>query len=189
MSVQETTKFQPTWGGGVLVGMMIMGLLSVMLPISKRWIAIVGALGTSAGMMVLAAAALTGHRELVNPALMGMGLFTGFFSVGALSMMMDMTIEGATGLYMGLWGMAQAFGNGTASFGSGALHTGLIESGVLAPNMAYFGIFGVEAVGMLIAAVILLSLSVERFHNISSRCSPRIRTGDGSEVISAQARR
>ncbi|MEZ4835552.1 MAG: PucC family protein [Caldilineaceae bacterium] len=166
MSVQETTKFQPTWGGGVLVGMMIMGLLSVMLPISKRWIAIVGALGTSAGMMVLAAAALTGHRELVNPALMGMGLFTGFFNVGALSMMMDMTIEGATGLYMGLWGMAQAFGNGTASFGSGALHTGLIESGVLAPNMAYFGIFGVEAVGMLIAAVILLSLSVERFHNI-----------------------
>lgn len=166
MSVQETTKFQPTWGGGVLAGMLLMGLLSVILPISRRWIAIVGALGTSAGMVVLASAALTGHEELVHPALMGMGLFTGFFNVGALSMMMDMTIEGATGLYMGLWGMAQAFGNGSASFGSGALHTGLIESGILAPNVAYFSIFGIEAVGMFIAAMILLRLSVKRFHAI-----------------------
>ncbi|MBI1296237.1 MFS transporter [bacterium] len=164
MSVQETTRFQPTWGGGVLVGMMVMGLLSVLLPISKRWIAIMGAIGTSAGMAVLAGAALTGRVELVHPALMGMGLFTGFFNVGALSMMMDMTIEGATGLYMGLWGMAQAFGNGSASFGSGALHTGLIESGLLAPNVAYFAIFGVEAVAMLVAAAILMRLSVKRFH-------------------------
>ena len=163
MGVEETTRFQPTWGGGVLIGMMLMGLISVLVPITKRIIALVGCVGTAAGMAVLAAAALIQSRELVTPALLIMGLFTGFFNVGALSMMMDMTVEGATGLYMGLWGVAQAFGTGLAAIGSGVLHTGLIENGLLSPSFAYFLIFGSEGVGMLIATIILLRLSVQKF--------------------------
>lgn len=166
MSLEETTKFQPTWGGGVLVGMAIMGVISVSFNVSKRNIAILGAVGTSIGMMVLASAAITGTATMVKPALMGMGFFTGFFNVGALAMMMDMTVDGATGLYMGLWGMAQAFGMGAASIGSGVLHTGLIETGLLGPNGAYFFIFGLEALGMAGAAIILYSISVKRFHGI-----------------------
>lgn len=166
MSVSETTRFQPTWGGGVLLGMVLMGLASVLLPISKKTIALIGGFGTVVGMLILATSALLQMSQLVHPALLFMGLFTGFFNVGALSMMMDMTVEGATGLYMGLWGMAQAFGNGTASVTSGALHTGLIESGFMAPNVAYFAIFGVESIGMLAASLILMSLSVRRFHEI-----------------------
>ena len=78
-------------------------------------------------------------------------------------MMMDMTVEGATGLFMGLWGMAQAFGNGVASFSGGALHTGLIESGLLGPNVAYGLIYGIEAVGMVVAAVVMWRISVNNF--------------------------
>ena len=103
---------------------------------------------------------------MVAPALVVMGLFTGFFNVGALAMMMDMTIDGATGLFMGLWGMAQAFGNGLASFSGGALHTGLIETGFLSPNVAYTFIFGLEAVGMLLAAVVLWRISVTHFQEV-----------------------
>jgi BCD family chlorophyll transporter-like MFS transporter len=114
-------------------------------------------------MALMAFAAMSVQESLVNPALMLMGLFTGFFNVGALSMMMDMTIEGATGLFMGLWGMAQAFGNGLASFGGGALHTGLIETGLLAPSSAYLAIFGLEAVGMVAAAGIMWRISVTQF--------------------------
>lgn len=164
LSVEETTRFQPTWGGGVLLGMVLMGLLSVVFPIQKKTIALIGCVGTAAGMFVLAAAAFIQRVELISPALLMMGLFTGFFNVGALSMMMDMTIEGATGLYMGLWGVAQAFGTGLASLGSGVLHTGLIEIGQLSPALAYTTIFILEAVGMLGAAAILLSLSVQQFY-------------------------
>ncbi|MBK8987075.1 MAG: BCD family MFS transporter [Chloroflexi bacterium] len=164
MPLTETTRFQPTWGGGVLLGMVIMGALSAIFSVSKRTIVIVGCVGTALGMLTLATAALTHQVAMVLPALVVMGLFTGFFNVGALSMMMDMTIDGATGLYMGLWGTAQAFGNGTASFG-GALHTGLIETGLLAPNVAYFTIFGMEAVGMTVAAIIVWRLSVTRFRS------------------------
>ena len=163
MDVTETTSFQPTWGGGVLIGMILMGIFSVVFPISKRTITLIGCLGTAVGMAALAVAALMQTESMVTPALFGMGFFTGFFNVGALSMMMDMTIEGATGLYMGLWGMAQAFGNGTASFGGGLLHTMLIESGLLTPAAAYFGIFGLEALGMVTAAAIMWRLSVKGF--------------------------
>ncbi len=165
MPLTETTRFQPMWGGGVLLGMVIMGALSVVFAISKRTIVIAGCVGTALGMLTLATAALTHQQAMVLPALVVMGLFTGFFNVGSLSMMMDMTIDGATGLYMGLWGTAQAFGNGTASFGGGALHTGLIETGLLAPNMAYFAIFGLEAIGMTAAALIVWRLSVTRFRS------------------------
>lgn len=163
MPVTETTQFQPMWGGGVLIGMLLMGMASAVFSISKRTITIVGCVGTAVGMVVLATAAMTRQVSLVFPALVMMGLFTGFFNVGALSMMMDMTIEGATGLFMGLWGMAQAFGNGVASFSGGALHTGLIESGLVGPNIAYFLIFGIEATGMVIAAIVMWRISITNF--------------------------
>lgn len=163
LSVAGTTRFQPIWGGGVLVGMLLMGALSVIFSIKKRTIALIGSIGTAFGMLFLALAALLHQQNLVAPALIMMGLFTGFFNVGALSMMMDMTIEGATGLFMGLWGVAQAFGNGIASFGGGALHTGLIETGILSPNMAYFLIFGLEAAGMVLATALLWRINVSRF--------------------------
>ncbi len=166
LPVTATTKFQPTWGGGVLFGMVLMGVVSVVFPVEKKRIALVGSVGTAFGMALLAVAAFSRQVALVSPALMTMGLFTGFFNVGALSLMMDMTIEGATGMYMGLWGVAQAFGNGVASIGSGALHTGLIETGWLSPYLAYTAIFTTEAFGMLIATLILLSISVQQFHAI-----------------------
>lgn len=164
LPVEETTRFQPAWGGGVLLGMLLMGILSVVFTISKRTIALIGCVGTAAGMLLLALAAALQLQDIVRPALMLMGLFTGFFNVGALSMMMDMTVEGATGLYMGIWGVAQAVGNGIASFGGGALHTALIESKLMTPPAAYFAIFSLEAVGMIAAAVILTRLSVQHFH-------------------------
>jgi len=166
MSVEETTRFQPTWGGGVLIGMLVMGALSVALPIRKKTIALIGCGGTVLGMLALASAALLQQRGLVFPTLFCMGIFTGFFNVGALAMMMDMTIEGATGLYMGLWGMGQSFGTGLASFGSGALHTGLIESGLLSPSAAYFGIFAFEGLVMAVAGLILYRISVAHFHDL-----------------------
>ena len=169
MSVEQTTRFQPTWGGGVLLGMLAMGLLSMVLPVTKKTITLIGVVGTAVGMATLAVAALVGEVSLVHPALFGMGVFTGFFNVGALSMMMDMTVEGATGLFMGMWGIAQAFGNAFASLGSGALHTFLIESGLAAPSTAYFAIFGIEAVGMLVAGLIMTHISVTRFQQIQER--------------------
>jgi BCD family chlorophyll transporter-like MFS transporter len=163
MTVAETTRFQPTWGGGVLIGMILMGIASSIWSISKRSIVIIGCVGTSLFMVGLASASVFGLRDWVLPSLMAMGLFTGIFNVGALSLMMEMTVPGATGLYMGLWGTSQVMAQGTASVGSGALHTALIGSGLIEPAYAYGAIFGLEAAGLLVAAALVVSVSTSRF--------------------------
>jgi BCD family chlorophyll transporter-like MFS transporter len=115
----------------------------------------------------LTIAAFTGTKELLMPALLTMGLFTGFYNVGALSLMMDMTVEGSTGLYMGMWGMAQAFGMGLSSILSGSLKSGLIETGFLSPAMGYSAIFGLEVVLMVMGAAMLRHVSIPEFRALS----------------------
>jgi BCD family chlorophyll transporter-like MFS transporter len=167
MSVKETTTFTQTWGGGVLIGMLIMGIVSAFVPLSKKLIASVGGAGTAVGLGVLTVCALTQQRALLNPALILMGFSTGLYNIGALSMMMDMTMEGATGLYMGLWGMAQAFGTGGASVLSGALKSALIETGWLSAAAGYAAIFGLETVLMVLGIALLRGVSVEQFRGLT----------------------
>lgn len=167
MTLKETTGFTQTWGGGVLGGMLLMGLLSSIFPISKKLIALIGGAGTALGLGLLTVCAFTGERSLLNPAIMLMGLSTGLYNIGALSLMMDMTVEGATGLYMGMWGMAQAFGTAVASILAGALHTMLIESNVLSHSIGYSFVFGLEAVLMVMGIALLSGVSVEAFRGLT----------------------
>jgi BCD family chlorophyll transporter-like MFS transporter len=167
MTVKETTTFTQTWGGGVLLGMLLVGLLSTFVPVSKKLMATVGGAGTALGLGLLTACAFLHQRTLLNPALLLMGFSTGLYNVGALSLMMDMTVEGATGLYMGLWGVAQAFGTGGASVLSGALKSALIETGLLSPQMGYATIFGLETILMVVGIALLRGVSVEEFRGLT----------------------
>lgn len=167
MSISETSSFNATWGGGVLGGMIVMGVLSSVTRIGKKTIGTIGGLGTAFGLGLLTLSAMMGMRELLNPSLLIMGVFTGFYNVGALSMMMDMTVEGSTGLYMGMWGMAQAFGTGAASFLSGTLKTVLIETGLFVPSMGYTMIFGIEVVLMIVGVAVLRSVDIQEFKTLT----------------------
>lgn len=169
LSVGETTSFTQTWGGGVLFGMLLIGLNTVFMPLSKKLIATLGGLGTALGLGLLAAASLSLQPALLQPALLLMGVSVGFFNVGAMSMMMEMTVEGQTGVYMGLWGMAQGLGNGLANIAAGGLHTLLIESALLLPSVAYGAIFGLEALLMLAAIAVLRFISPQEFQRIAYR--------------------
>lgn len=163
----ETATFQQSWGSGVLLGMFVVGLLSWRLPASKKTLAMTGGIGIALGLMLLAGSAATLQRTLINPALGIMGLGTGVFNVGALSMMMEMTVDGNVGLFMGLWGVAQGLGTGLANVLSGVLHTTLIDSQLLTPSAAYTLIFGLEAFVMIIAIGVLRGISVESFKGLN----------------------
>jgi BCD family chlorophyll transporter-like MFS transporter len=162
----ETNRFTQTWGSGVLLGMLLVGAASMRMQVPKKLLATVGGLGTAAGLGTIAMASLSGQATLLNPALLAMGFSVGMFNIGALSMMMEMTIEGYTGLYMGIWGMAQGIGTGLANILSGALHTALIETHLLLPASAYGLIFGLEALMMVAAVVVLRSISVQEFKGL-----------------------
>ncbi len=180
MTIKETSSMQRFWGGGILIGMVLTGVFSFVFKISRKKLVIAGLIGASAGFFALALTSLFGPGDLVKPLLFGMGLFIGVFNVGALALMMEMTVAGATGLYMGLWGTAQGLAMGTSSFSSGALHTALIGSGLFAPEIAYFGIFMLEAFGLLVAGVIIYKVSVRKFAASASKPVPQDRPADAA---------
>ncbi len=168
LTPRDTAEFQQFWGFGVLVGMLLIGALSTRLPLAKKTLAMVGGLSISLSLALVAVASSTYQATLLNPALLLMGLGTGVFNVGSLSMMMEMTVDGHVGLFMGIWGMAQGLGTGLANILSGALHTLLITTEFLLPATAYTFIFGVEALIMILAIGVLRSISVQEFQGLSS---------------------
>jgi BCD family chlorophyll transporter-like MFS transporter len=178
MSPGETASFTSTWGGAVLAAMLLVGLLSAITPISKKALALLGGAGTALGLGLLTLVALGGQRSLITPTLIVMGMSTGVFNVGALAMMLDMTLDGATGLYMGMWGVAQAFGMGCAAIISGGLHTLLIGSGLLSAQLGYTAIFGLETVLMVVSIAVLRGVSVEEFRGLTR--SELVRTIEAS---------
>jgi MFS transporter, BCD family, chlorophyll transporter len=163
MDVKQTTRFQPIWGAGILLGMLIMGLVSTVLKVEKKTVTLIGCAAAAGGFFLLGVIALLRLELLLVPTLFLMGICAGVFNVGALALMMDMTIEGATGLYMGLWGIAQAFGMGGSAIAAGALHTALIGTGVMNPEGAYWLIFSAEASLLLTAAWLLTRVDVDAF--------------------------
>lgn len=155
--IKATTRYQPIWGGGILLGMITMGVLGSLRSISRKTLTLFGCAAAAAGFFTLGIVALLRLETLLLPTLFCMGLCAGIFNIGALAMMMDMTVEGATGMYMGLWGVAQAIGMGGSAVAGGALHTALIGSELIPPPLAYWLIFSLEG-GLLITAAVVLSL-------------------------------
>ncbi len=168
MTLAETSSFTQIWGGGVLLGMLLIGLASRLRPLSKKLLATGGGLGAGLGMGLVALSSVAQAEALLHPALLLVGFSVGMFNVGAMAMMMEMTVEGSTGLYMGLWGMAQGLGNGSANVLGGALHTALIETHLLRPDAAYGLIFGLEALLMVAAVLVLRSISVQEFKGLET---------------------
>lgn len=185
--IRETTRFQPIWGGGILLGMAVMGLLSAFRRVPKKTLTLVGCAAASAGFFLLGVIALLRLEFLLLPTLFVMGMCAGVFNVGALAMMMDMTVDGATGLYMGLWGTAQAMGMGGSAVAAGALHTSLIGSGLLAPENAYWMIFSLEAIVLLGAAAVLTRVDVNAFQRCAARTSEESSSGSAAVLDVATA--
>ncbi|MEM6708022.1 MAG: BCD family MFS transporter [Pseudomonadota bacterium] len=161
--IASTTRFQPIWGVGVLLGMIATGIAAFWRGIDRRTLALTGCTLAATVYLAFALIALTHAEAALVPTLILLGFVTGIFNVGALALMMDMTVSGATGLYLGLWGTAQAMGMALSSLLSGALHSALIGSEFLTAASGYGVIFLIEAGSLAMAAALLASVSLRRF--------------------------
>ncbi len=169
MSVRETTLFNAYQMAGVLLGMGLAGGLIVR-RLGKRTTAGLGALVAAAAFALLAGAAAGRDPSLVPPVIFLMGLGMGFFNVGGLSLMMDLTAEGRVGLFMGAWTLAQALANGFSGVGGGVLHD-LGMALFQAEPAAYALVFAVEATGLLGMIFVLRQVDVEAFRREVARLS------------------
>jgi BCD family chlorophyll transporter-like MFS transporter len=143
--------------------MILMGIISSVRKFPRQTLTLIGCGAAAVGFLTLGVVALLGLKSLLLPTLFCMGLCAGVFNVGALALMMDMTVDGATGLYMGLWGIAQAIGMGGSAVAAGALHTVFIDSSLVEATVAYWLIFSLEGGLLLGAALVLARVDVAAF--------------------------
>lgn len=167
LTVDQTGQFQQMWGVGVLGGMFLMGLVTAFVNLSKKKITIVGCYGSAASMMLIVYAAVTANASFMTAALVILGFFVGLYTLGALSVMMDLTTEAMRATYMGLWGLSQALGSGMSSILAGALVTVFVETGLFAAPIGYATIFFLEALMLVWAAFALRPVDVKEFHGLS----------------------
>jgi BCD family chlorophyll transporter-like MFS transporter len=161
LSVRDTTMFNAYNMVGVITGLLVGG--GFVIPrIGKKRTAAAGNLIGVAAFALLALIALSGNPAPVAPVIMLMGLGTGAFTVGGVSLMMDLTINGQAGLFVGAWTLAQALAKFGSSVLSGTIHDLVIAIGG-GSYVAYAVIFGIEAIGLLLVTGLLLHINVLAF--------------------------
>ena len=161
MSVGQTTRFNAYQMIGVLSGMAFAGSwLSNRL--GYKVTASIGLILASLSFSGLGLISLTTNANWVNAVILLMGLGMGLFNVGGLAIMMGMSVEGRTGMYMGAWTLAQALANGSASVAGGFTHD-IVLAVSASESIAYAAVFFIEAAGLIAPLALLQRLSVAKF--------------------------
>jgi BCD family chlorophyll transporter-like MFS transporter len=161
LSVRDTTMFNAYNMVGVITGLLVGG--AVIIPrIGKKRTAGAGNIIGVVAFTLLALIALNGNPAPVALVILLMGLGTGAFTVGGVSLMMDLTINGQAGLFVGAWTLAQALAKFGSSVLSGTIHDLVVSIGG-GSDIAYAIIFGIEAIGLLLVTGLLLNINVLAF--------------------------
>jgi BCD family chlorophyll transporter-like MFS transporter len=91
-----------------------------------------------------------------------LGIGTGLSTVANLSLMFDLTVPGQVGLYIGAWGFSNALSRLTGSVLGGVIRD-VVTQTTGAALTGYLVVFGIEALMLLIAAVMLVQIDVSAF--------------------------
>jgi BCD family chlorophyll transporter-like MFS transporter len=172
----QSVVFQQIFNGMVTVGMALTGVFGPRLlgapkgvrmkadtlaMDKKKRIAVVGGSLAVLSFILLAVSSLAQSLVLGQFVFVLLGAGVGIFTFAAVTMMSDMTVEGRTQSYLGLWSIAQAIGLGSSFILSGLLRTALIETGLFAAPSGYALIFLIEGAFMLSCVLMLRGVSRE----------------------------
>jgi BCD family chlorophyll transporter-like MFS transporter len=152
LSVKQTTRITSIWGVCVLAALLVAGFLETRL--SKRSVALIGGWGALGGFVFIALSGVLLSSAVFYLGVVLLGIGTGLSTVSNLSLMLDMTTAGKVGLFIGAWGMANAFSRLLGSVIGGAVRD-LVTALVGSPVIAYVVVFTILA-GIMLSSVILL---------------------------------
>lgn len=160
MTVTQTTRITSIWGTFVLLAIIVAGFLEGR--VSKRLVAQLGNTGALLGFVVIVISGILINRHVFYTGVTLLGIGTGLSTVANLSLMFDLTIPGMVGLYIGAWGFSNALSRLTGSVLGGVVRdvvtqvTGNALSG-------YLVVFSIEALMLLMAAIMLYRIDVKAF--------------------------
>lgn len=161
MSVSETTRITSIWGVFVLVALFLTGWLEKRFP--KRILTSWGGWMVFGGFILITLSGLVSHSTTFYVGLVFLGMGTGISTVTNLSLMLDMTIEGQVGLFIGAWGMANAISRLIGSI-LGGISRDVVRQMTNDPVAGYIVVFAVMATMVLITLIMLKWISVDAFH-------------------------
>lgn len=157
----QTARFNAYLGVGVIAGMLAGGM-GLIPRLGKPRVTALGCGLMVVGFAALALCSLLNLGAGIAPTILLLGLGSGFFTVGGVALMMDMTLAEHTGLFVGTWTLVQALAKGPAAIAGGALHNLLASLGA-STSQAYAGVFAFEAVGVALAIVLLSRVGIQAF--------------------------
>ncbi|MCS6813981.1 MAG: BCD family MFS transporter [Cyanobacteria bacterium] len=164
MSLGETTRLNAYWGMGTLMGISSTGFFIVP-RLGKQNSARLGCLLVAASMLLIIFAGTTQNARLFQGLVFVFGLASGITTTGSISLMLDLTAAETAGTFIGAWGLSQAIARGLATvIGGGVLSLGeqIFQQQTL---LAYSTVFGLQAIGMVLAVWFLNRVNVQEFQD------------------------
>ncbi|ASC73660.1 MFS transporter [Halomicronema hongdechloris C2206] len=171
MPISETAQLNAAFGLGTLVGIILTGFWIVPRLGKKRTVTY-GCLGAALCLLLIGLSGTTAEPVLLLTAVCCFGFASGILTLGAIVLMLDLTVAETAGTFVGAWGLAQAIARGSATvLGGGVLDLGrgllaLAPSGTggASPTwLAYGLVFFMQAVGMVVAVWLLKRVDIQEF--------------------------
>jgi len=179
LPVNITTRITSIWGVCVLVSLVVAGVLEGR--IAKRSIARFGGLGAILAFLVIVFSGMILNLSLFYIGVVLLGLATGVASVSNLSLMLDMTVEGRVGMFMGAWGMADSFARLSGSVLSGAVRD-VVSQLAANPVSGYLVVFSLQAMMLIVALLLLRKIDVSLFRQEANSLTVVERAAIASEA-------
>lgn len=169
LSVKTTSRITSIWGTMFLLSLSIGGAMETRVP--KLTQARIGAwMGIASFFLIIISGTLQ-QTGMFYGGVVLLGLATGLSTVSNLSLMLDMTLVGSVGLFMGVWGMSTAIARLIGNLLAGVVRD--VVSLVVADNLlGYSVVFGIEAILLFASLIILKSVDVNIFQERAERQLP-----------------
>jgi BCD family chlorophyll transporter-like MFS transporter len=172
MKISETTQLNAAFGMGTLLGIILTGMF-VVPRIGKKRTVTIGCIWAALCLLFISFSGVTAAPPVLMTAVFCFGTASGVLTLGAIVLMLDLTVAETAGTFIGAWGLAQAIARGSATvLGGGVLDLGksavrlFSGAGAVAETQylpAYALVFTVQAIGMIVAVMLLRRVDIKEF--------------------------
>jgi BCD family chlorophyll transporter-like MFS transporter len=176
MSIGETTFLNSFWGLGILLGYGTTGFL-VVPRLGKTLTTRVGCISIAFCFGLIILSGLTQQEIMLKGAMVLFGIAAGITTIGAISLMLDLTAAETAGTFVGAWGLAQALSRGLA-IGIGGWILDVGKSLFTTPWLAYSLVFACEALCIILALGLLNQVNVREFQTNTKQATAMVMEGD-----------
>lgn len=163
MEARITNRFSAYWGSMAILGSFGFLFLSRRYPIlTNSKMSQAGVFFLILAYLVFAASSLAQIRGLVTPGLISLGIGLGFWNIGTLGLMMDLSPIGRAGTFLGFWTFCVTIARGFGVSGGGIIRD--IVLGLTGEfTMAYGIVFVLGFIGLGLAWYALLQVNIKDY--------------------------